>query len=274
MVIPFVVVLRLAYSNISHIVTDFFPAVPSSHAWHIFTNAHNSLLTCHLNTIPDWDMFQTSHPYSSFHAAGRCVSGGPIYFTDVPGKHDLGLIAQMTAPTTTGKTVILRPSVIGRARGIYTGYDEERLLKVGTFSGGKRTGTGILGIFNVSQRVLAELVHLKEFPGVEVDEEYIIRGHTTGEISSVMKLDGKTAIVALKLEIKEWEILTAYPLHSFTLQQRESESIESLGIKVAVLGLLGKMTGAAAVLRSELHEEENGRLRIETSIKALGVLGE
>lgn len=216
-------------------------------------------------------MFQTSHPYSSFHAAGRCVSGGPIYFTDEPGKHDIDLIAQMTALTTTGKTVILRPSVIGRTTGIYTGYNEERFLKVGAFSGDKRTGTGILGLFNVSQRILSELVHLKEFPGVESDEEYIIRGHTTGETSSVIKIDDKTAIVALELEVKGWEILTAYPLHSFALKPSESESAE---IKVAVLGLLGKMTGAAAVLRSELHVEENGRLRIESSIKALGVLGE
>ena len=143
---------------------------------------------------------------------------------------------------------------------------------MGTFSGGKRTGSGILGLFNVSQRILSELVHLREFPGVEADEEYIIRGHTTGEVSSVIKTDDKTAIVSLELEVKGWEILSAYPLQSFTL--KGSKSVEGAPLKVAVLGLLGKMTGAAAVLRSELHVEENGRLRIESSIKALGVLGE
>lgn len=40
-----------------------------------------------------------------------------------------------------------------------------------------------------------------------------------------------------------------------------------------MLGLLGKMTGAAAVVRSETRLEENGRLRIELILKALGTLG-
>lgn len=39
---------------------DFFPEIPGSHPFHLFINAHNSLLTQHLNCIPDWDMFQTS----------------------------------------------------------------------------------------------------------------------------------------------------------------------------------------------------------------------
>ena len=127
---------------------DFFPEVPASHPWHIFCNAHNSLLTQHLNVLPDWDMFQTSHPWASFHAAARCVSGGPIYFTDEPGKHDIRLIHQMTAQTPRGKTVILRPSIVGKATDPYNGYDSLALLKVGTYVGQARTGTGILGIFN------------------------------------------------------------------------------------------------------------------------------
>lgn len=31
---------------------DFFPEIPSSHPWHIWTNAHNSLFTQHLNILP------------------------------------------------------------------------------------------------------------------------------------------------------------------------------------------------------------------------------
>ena len=216
-------------------------------------------------------MFQTSHPYSSFHAAGRCISGGPIYFTDEPGKHDVDLISQMTAQTTKGKTIILRPTVIGKTTAVYTAYEEERLLKVGTFTGDKSTGTGILGLFNVSHRVLSEFVNLNAFPGVQVGEEYIVRGHTTGEISSVIKVDDKAAVVSLEVEVKGWEILSAYRLRSFTLGQ--GQGAERSGLKVAVLGLLGKMTGAAAVLNSDMQVDGNGRLRIKSSIKALGVLG-
>lgn len=114
---------------------DFFPDVASSHPWHVWTNAHNALFTSHLNILPDWDMFQTVHDYSGFHAAARCVSGGPIYFTDVPGEHDLGLIDQMTGLTPRGKTVIFRPSVVGKSLDQYVGYNDEVLLKIGTYHG-------------------------------------------------------------------------------------------------------------------------------------------
>jgi hypothetical protein len=114
---------------------DFFPEIPSSHPWHVWTNAHNSLFTQHLNIIPDWDMFQTVHDYSGFHAAARCVSGGPIYITDVPGHHDIDLINQMTGQTPRGKTVIFRPDVVGKSLDQYVGYNDEVLLKVGTYHG-------------------------------------------------------------------------------------------------------------------------------------------
>ena len=249
---------------------DFFPGIPSSHPWHIFVNAHNSLLTSHLNILPDWDMFQTSHPYSSFHAAGRCVSGGPIYFTDEPGQHNLDLIAQMTARTIQGKTIILRPSVIGKTVGIYTGYEEEKLLKVGTFSGGVG-GTGILALFNVSERPLAELVNINAFPGVKSGKEYVVRTHTTGEVTHPLKLSSETPVISLEVEIKGYEILSAYPLLLFPLPKTSDPN--SSATKVAVLGLLGKMTGAAAVVRSETRLEESGRLHIEVVLKALGKLG-
>lgn len=216
-------------------------------------------------------MFQTSHAYSSFHAAGRCVSGGPIYITDEPGKHDIDLIRQMTATNPRGKRVILRPSTIGKSVHVYNSYETERLLKVGTFNGSKGTGTGILGIFNVSQRPLSELVPLRDFPGIERDGAYIIRAHSTGEISNVMALGDDLALVSLDVAVKGWEILSAYPLYSFTLSG--SRGTRDNLTKVAVLGLLGKMTGAAAVMNSDIYIESNGRLHIQTSLKALGVLG-
>lgn len=88
-----------------------------------------------MNILPDWDMFQTVHDYSGFHAAARCVSGGPIYITDVPGEHDVGLINQMTGLTPRGKTVIFRPSVLGKSIDQYVGYDDNSLLKVGAYHG-------------------------------------------------------------------------------------------------------------------------------------------
>ena len=250
---------------------DFFPEIPKSHPWHIFTNAYTSLLTSHLNVLPDLDMFQTSHPYSSFHGAARCVSGGPVYITDEPGQHDVTLIAAMTAPTPRGKTIILRPSTVGKALDVYTGYEEERLLKFGTYHGPAGTGSGIVGVFNVSERPLSEFVPLSAFPGVEnatADDQFIVRTHTTGDISEPMAISGRLPFISLALETKGWEILTSYPLHAFSSKEGTTST------QIAVLGLLGKMTGAAAVLSQKMASQEpTGRLRLSVGLKALGVLG-
>jgi hypothetical protein len=114
---------------------DFFPDEPASHAWHIWANAHNSILSQHLNVVPDWDMFQTDHEYAAFHAAARCVSGGPICITDVPGRHDIALISQISGQNPRGKTVIFRPSVIGKATHAFVSYDDNILLKIGSYHG-------------------------------------------------------------------------------------------------------------------------------------------
>ncbi|GAB7357154.1 hypothetical protein MBLNU459_g8147t1 [Dothideomycetes sp. NU459] len=245
---------------------DFFPEIPASHPWHIFCNANNSLLTQHLNVLPDWDMFQTSHPWAGFHAAARCVSGGPIYFTDYPGKHDIELIHQMTARTPRGKTVILRPHTVGKSLNPYVGYEEQVLLKVGTYVGYAKTGTSIVGIFNCVQRPLTEFVRLDEFPGTE-EGSYVIRSFHSGRVSKPMHRGQKSALVALDVDVQGWEIFSAYPV-------REFETRKSGKVGVANLGLLGKMTGAAAVSGNDAYvEKEKGRLRLWTSLKALGTLG-
>ncbi|KAK1142831.1 hypothetical protein N8T08_007265 [Aspergillus melleus] len=255
---------------------DFFPDIPESHAWHVFCNAHNALFTRFLNVLPDWDMFQTSHPYASFHAAARCVSGGPIYITDEPGKHDIALLDQITAPTVHGYTVILRPSLVGRTIDTYNGYHEDQVLRVGTYTGWARTGSGILGLFNVSAAKTSCLVSLLDFPGIHEDytTQYIVRSHTSGRITDPMSPTDTNSVVALGLERKDWEILTAYPVRTLTLKVNPEKKIpHELKTDVAVLGLLGKMTGAAALVSSDVYTEPNGRLRLDVSLKALGTLG-
>jgi len=243
---------------------DFFPEVEASHPWHIFCNAHNSLLTQHLNVLPDWDMFQTSHSWAGFHAAARCVSGGPIYFTDYPGQHDIELINQMTAQTPRGKTVILRPHIVGKAMNPYNAYTAQTLLKIGTYVGFAQTGTGILGLFNVSGQHLNEFVSLADFPGTEKGE-YVLSSFLTGDISSPMSRGQQHAMLGIELAPKTWDILSAYPLHTLHVRNKP--------VSVAIMGLIGKMTGSAAVTGTDIYVEENGRLRTWVQLKALGVLG-
>ncbi|KAJ9263922.1 hypothetical protein DTO212C5_7340 [Paecilomyces variotii] len=255
---------------------DFFPDVPASHPWHVFCNAHNTLLTRHLNVVPDWDMFQTSHPYASFHAASRCVSGGPIYITDEPGKHDIELIKQISAPTIRGNTVILRPSLVGRALDAYHDYNEGNVLRIGTYTGWAMTGSGILGLFNISPSDVSTIVPLIDFPGIHADSrgKYIVRAHTTGRVTDMMQPLAQDSLVAVTLEQKGWEILTAYPTRSFTLSgSRGCDSVSDGVTHVAILGLLDKMTGVAAIVSSDIFIVENGRLRFDINLKALGTLG-
>lgn len=246
---------------------DFFPAIPKSHPWHIWTNAHNSLLTQHLNVLPDWDMFQTVHDYSGFHAAARCVSGGPIYITDTPGHHNLDLINQMTGQTPRGKTVIFRPSVLGRSIDQYVGYDDDSILKVGCYHGRAVTGTPILGVFNISARPLTELISLSRFAGVIPSISYVVRAHSSGVVSSVLKPTSPAALIPVSLEVRGYDIFSAFPLTQF--------DSETLGrVSTANLGLIGKMTGAAAITVNEFDLQHDGKVVLDTRLKALGVLGE
>ncbi|KAJ6442933.1 glycoside hydrolase family 36 protein [Purpureocillium lavendulum] len=245
---------------------DFFPEIPASHPWHVWANAHNSIFMQYLNVLPDWDMFQTVHDYSGFHAAARCVSGGPIYITDVPGKHNMELIHQMTGVTVRGKTIIFRPSVLGRSIYPYTGYDDDLLLKVGSFHGASQTGTGILGLFNISARPLLELIPLADFPGTSASSEYVVRAHNTGKVSKPMTPGSPGSLTPMSLDVRGYEILCAFPLTSFAGPKHKNG-------RTCTLGLIGKMTGCAAIVSSSVRQRGNGRVSVTTRLKALGVLG-
>ncbi|EPE03466.1 glycoside hydrolase family 36 protein [Ophiostoma piceae UAMH 11346] len=245
---------------------DFFPDVPASHPWHVWTNAHNSLFTQHLNVLPDWDMFQTVHGYSGFHAAARCISGGPIYITDKPGEHDLDLLGQMTARGMYGNTVIFRPSVVGRAIDQYVGFHDNVLLKVGSYHGNSE-GTGILGVFNVSERAVHELLPLARVPGVVSDALYIVRAHSSGRVTAPVHAD---ALLTVSLDVYGYEILSAYRIHSFQLASEGTKK----EVHVANLGLVGKMAAAATLASTSFKQRaDNGRIEMQTALKAPGVMG-
>ncbi|KKY25157.1 putative raffinose synthase protein [Phaeomoniella chlamydospora] len=246
---------------------DFFPDVADSHPYHLFWNAHNALLVQHLNVLPDWDMFQTSHEYASFHAAARCLSGGPIYITDYPGQHDIDLIKQITARNPRGQTVILRPSTIGKTLDIYNDYSERHILRIGSYNGRFKSGVGFVGLFNIDYKETSCLVPIKDFPGVVSGQKYIIRSYVEGRISSPVELTNGTLpnnLFFILLPIKGYEILTAHPLYD----------ISGSDIMVAPLGLLRKMTGGAALVSAAVGlTEEGNRVRIRVALKALGTLG-
>jgi hypothetical protein len=170
----------------------------------------------------------------------------------------------MTAKTPRGNTVILRPPHVGKSSHAYVGYDEEKLLKINTYVGMAKTGTSILGIFNVSQNPITEIILLDDFPGTEAGE-YVIRSHVGGKTSKPSTRSNGKAIVTEELGVKGYDILSAYAVRRYPRDGNE--------IAVANLGLLRKMSGAAAVVNTDIYVEKNGRLKVWTSFKALGTYG-
>lgn len=237
---------------------DFFPFDPSSHTWHIFTNAHNALLTQHLNILPDWDMFQTVHEYASMHAAARCLSGGSIYITDTPGKHDIKLINQMTAKSIAGRSIILRPDTLGTTTEMYVKPNSNRFLRIGTTS----FSDSLLGVFNLGDRTRVELLKLDSFRGMRAKSSYVIRKHTNGHLFGPFDSYESSTAVPVQLHPKGYEILTAY--RTFTCNN----------VNAAVLGLLGKMSGSAVRVSYRYHLVENDNvMHLEVGCKAVGMIG-
>ena len=268
---------------------DFFPNVESSHTWHIFCNAHNALFVQHLNVLPDWDMFQTVHDYSGFHAASRCLSGGPIYITDEPGKHDKHLIRQIAARgVRDGESIILRPSTIAKAQFMYDSYEEGHVLKIGTWDGKADVGTGMLGLFNIAKEEKSFMIPITDIPGVDVYEQDTdgVNGHITHDHSQPLKWiirsfqSGRMAgpilptlpltpdqLLKGRLGIRGYHILSARPVHQISLASQNQ-------LEVAVLGLIDKMTGGVAILESQFSAVDGGkRARVTVHLKALGNLG-
>ena len=82
------------YDNLTRSSDDFFPDIPASHAAHLRANAFLGLWFGAFNWM-DWDMFESGHPYGPYHAAGRVLSGGPVYVTDRPGTHNVALLRKL-----------------------------------------------------------------------------------------------------------------------------------------------------------------------------------
>ncbi|OGG05206.1 MAG: hypothetical protein A3F83_10000, partial [Candidatus Glassbacteria bacterium RIFCSPLOWO2_12_FULL_58_11] len=151
-------------SSIMRTSTDFFPDSSISWGPHLVLNAYNSLVWGEAIQA-DWDMFKSVHPWAAFHAAGRAISGGPVYLSDEPGKHEFALIRKVALPD--GR--ILRPVDCARPTKDILFRDpqtENVLLKLFNRN---RAGTYILGAFNcnwllkpeeeISDSLAAGLIH-------------------------------------------------------------------------------------------------------------------
>ncbi|KAF1887276.1 hypothetical protein Lal_00040877 [Lupinus albus] len=113
---------------------DFYPRDPVSHTIHIASVAYNSIFLGEIMQ-PDWDMFHSLHPAAEYHASARAISGGPIYVSDAPGKHNFELLNKIVLPDGS----VLRARLPGRP------------TKDCLFSDPARDGVSLLKIWNMNK---------------------------------------------------------------------------------------------------------------------------
>ncbi|OCT13075.1 hypothetical protein A8709_20190 [Paenibacillus pectinilyticus] len=78
-------------SSVSRSSNDFLPKISNGFGEHALQNAYNSFYHGAFYW-GDWDMFWTGHHDALPHMVLRAVSGGPLYFSDAPGKTNTAII--------------------------------------------------------------------------------------------------------------------------------------------------------------------------------------
>lgn len=214
---------------------DFYPKNTRIHGEHLQANAHFGLWFGQF-VHPDWDMFHSRHEWGAYHAAGRAVSGSPIYVSDKPGQHDADLLRSLMF--ADGR--VLRcdgPGVPSRVCLFRDVRREPVALQVVNRCGAR----GIVGVFNTrfpGEGASRGMVAPASVPGL-VGKAFAMRRHTTGVVTV-----GKP--LRLTLEEKGWEIVTVAPIER----------------GVAVFGLADKLVGAAAVVGSAWNPDGTYAVRL------------
>jgi raffinose synthase len=187
---------------------DFFPSMPETHGMHLHTNALVGLWFGEF-MHPDWDMFQSSHEWGAFHAAGRAISGGPVYVSDKPGHHDFALLSKLVCSDGS----VLRcdgPGLPTRDTLCADPTSDGTLLKIWN-----RNGTGgVVGVFNArftgtrgEGAALRGVAGPQDIPGFGA-EEYACYAHCRRTLEVIPK----EARMAVTLGERGFEIFTMVPI--------------------------------------------------------------
>ncbi len=219
-----------AESTLMRTSDDFFPNRAESHGPHLYANALAGVWLGEFMQ-PDWDMFQSAHPFASLHAAARAISGGPVYVSDKIGAHDAALLRKLVL--TDGS--ILRADFPARPTLDCLFVDptcEPALLKIFNLNG----DCAVVGLFNVAMGLGVQQgsVAPSDIPALSQTQEYVAWAHCNERFwhcsadKEIFEL-GET----------EWEIVSFAP-------------IEKTGeIKFAAIGLVDKFNSTRAIVRRE-----------------------
>jgi raffinose synthase len=169
-------VSALHRGNVSRCSNDFLPTVPDNTPQHLVSNIYNAFWLSGLST-PDFDMFQSHHQDGVVHALLRAVSGGPVYFTDSPGKEDWALLRKLIS--SDGR--LLRADLPARpTRDVLLSDPMEKAIALKAFT---RAGSGgAVAVFNVfrGHESISARVKASDVEGLNPGR-YFLYEHFSGE---------------------------------------------------------------------------------------------
>ncbi|KAJ3085175.1 hypothetical protein HK102_000243 [Quaeritorhiza haematococci] len=293
-------------SHSPSVLSLYSSEIPSSHTWHIYANAMNSLYlgTASISptrsplptVVPDWDMFQSQHHFSRFHAVARAISGSPLFVADDVGKHDASLLKLMAVeevgPDGGVSWVSLRSPQPGWASPsclLADPFKEKVLLKVfntaarGMGSGGiPRNGVkgaspgktqsvlpenlGNLAIFNCQEKAnVLDSIGVSDVLGL---------GHQEQEGSFVARLFFAKRVV--RLESIRSKILVNMGPGQAEMVAFSPVLVEEVGsgrVEFACVGLSDKLNGLQALKQTTLKKSTPSKLQIEAVLWAKGTVG-
>lgn len=219
---------------------DFFPDKPETHGLHVFDNAYNAIWV-QTFALPDWDMFQSAHPAAGFHAAARAISGGPIYVSDKPGRHDFDLLAKLVI--SGGRILRSQHPALPARDGLFEdGRQQLRVTKIVNRNDveGLESPIGILGVFNcfydeTGPQAVRGSYRVADVYGVS-GEKFALYHHAGGR--AVLAEPGQ--VFPIELESLDFEIVTVSPMDN----------------GVALFGLLEKFNGSRAIESVRWRDDE------------------
>ncbi|XP_022731627.1 LOW QUALITY PROTEIN: probable galactinol--sucrose galactosyltransferase 6 [Durio zibethinus] len=243
---------------------DFYPRDPVSHTIHIAAVAYNSIFLGEFMQ-PDWDMFHSLHPVAEYHASARAISGGPLYVSDAPGRHNFELLKKLVLPDGS----ILRARLPGRPTRDCLFTDPARdgvsLLKIWNMN----KYTGVLGVYNcqgaawssaarkntfhqtntesISAHVKGRDVHLIAEASLDPDwtGDCAVYCHRTSELITLPY----NAAMPVSLKVLEHEIFTLTPI-----------KVLAPGFSFAPLGLINMYNSGGAIEGLKYETKAGGKL--------------
>ena len=220
-------------SNLIRTSIDFWPTRPETHGAHLYCNAQVGVWFGEFMQ-PDWDMFQSDHVMGSFHAAGRAVSGGPVYVSDTVDGHNFALLRKLVLSDGS----VLRADQPGRPTRDCLFADVTRepvLLKIFNYN----NDCAVIGLFNANYHAtetarvtIAGTVSPADAPDLASDE-FAAFAQQANRVWHCRRADRKP----MQLAEGGWEIVSFAPVDQ----------------GVALFGLADKLNSTGAILAKGWH---------------------